>query len=56
MNNELVGGPDDFITWAEENHNFEEYRPDPLYYTLTEEAYKAKLNSQNVRFGICFFK
>jgi len=47
VNNELVGGPDDFITWAEENHNFEEYRPDPLYYTLTEEAYKAKLNSQN---------
>jgi len=47
VNNQLIGGPDEFIGWAEENHNFEEYRPEPLYYTLTEEAYKAKLNSKN---------
>merc|ERR1711936_1348679 len=46
VDGELIGGPDDFIGWAEDNHNFEEYRPEPLYYTLTEEAYKAKLNSQ----------
>ncbi|CAL1546855.1 unnamed protein product [Lymnaea stagnalis] len=46
VNGALIGGPDDFISWAEDNHNYEEYRPEPLYFTLTEEAYKKKLNSQ----------
>ncbi|GFS05730.1 peptidyl-prolyl cis-trans isomerase [Elysia marginata] len=47
VNDELLGGPEDLIAWAEDNHCFEEYRPEPLYDTLTEEAYKAKLNSQD---------
>ncbi|BFZ09205.1 hypothetical protein BsWGS_12244 [Bradybaena similaris] len=46
VNGELIGGPDDLIGWAENEHNFEEYRPEALYYTLTEEAYTSKLNSQ----------
>jgi len=45
----LIGGPEDFIKWAEENYSYEEYRPKPLLSTLTEEAYKSCLNERNVR-------
>ena len=48
VDGELIGGPEDFIQWAKQNHNFEEFRPQPLYVTLTEEGYKGHLNSQNV--------
>ncbi|KAL3882633.1 hypothetical protein ACJMK2_028957 [Sinanodonta woodiana] len=45
-NGKLIGGPDDFVSWAQENYNYEEYRPDALYETLREEAYKSHLNSK----------
>ncbi|KAK7457279.1 hypothetical protein BaRGS_00039251 [Batillaria attramentaria] len=47
VDGELIGGPEDFIQWAMEKHNFEEFRPMPLYITLTEEGYKGHLNSKN---------
>ncbi|XP_067675093.1 probable inactive peptidyl-prolyl cis-trans isomerase-like 6 isoform X1 [Haliotis asinina] len=47
VNGQLIGGPDDFILWAEDNYSFEEFRPLPLYQTLTEEGYKNHLNSTN---------
>ncbi|ESO85751.1 hypothetical protein LOTGIDRAFT_195649 [Lottia gigantea] len=47
INNQLIGGPNDFIFWAEENYQFQEFRPMPLYETLTEEGYKTTLNSKN---------
>ncbi|XP_052810972.1 probable inactive peptidyl-prolyl cis-trans isomerase-like 6 [Mya arenaria] len=47
QNGKLVGGPEDFIQWAVENFNYEEYRPKPLLQTLTEEAYKTALNDKN---------
>lgn len=48
QNGKLIGGPNDFINWAIQNFNYEEYRPKPLLHTLTEEAYKATLNNKNV--------
>ncbi|XP_069135671.1 uncharacterized protein [Argopecten irradians] len=47
VNGQLLGGPEKFILWAEENFGFEEFRPLPLYSTLTEESYKDYLNSKN---------
>ncbi|KAK3098704.1 hypothetical protein FSP39_022239 [Pinctada imbricata] len=44
---QLVGGPDSFVIWAEDNYNFEEFRPLPLFETLTEESYLSQLNSQD---------
>ncbi len=44
----LIGGPKDFLQWAEEEHNYENFRPLPLYHTLAEEAYKNYLNSKKV--------
>jgi len=48
QNGQLVGGPEDFLKWAIDNHNYEEYRPKALLHTLTEEAYKNSLNDRNV--------
>ena len=48
LNRQLIGGPEDFILWAQENYDFEEFRPEALYQTLTENGYKNHLNSQNV--------
>ncbi|KAL8581792.1 hypothetical protein ACOMHN_043210 [Nucella lapillus] len=47
VDGELIGGPDDFIQWAKQNYNFEEFRPKPLHVTLTEEGYVNHLNAQN---------
>ncbi|XP_076445414.1 putative inactive peptidyl-prolyl cis-trans isomerase-like 6 [Babylonia areolata] len=47
VDGELIGGPDDFIAWAKQNYNFEEFRPKPLHVTLTEEGYVRHLNSKN---------
>ncbi|VDI29474.1 peptidyl-prolyl cis-trans isomerase-like 6 [Mytilus galloprovincialis] len=46
-NGQLIGGPDNFVVWAEDNYGFEEFRPLPLYLTLTDEAYISHLNSKN---------
>ena len=48
VNGYLVGGPHDFIKWAQETHNWEDFRPMPLYETLAEEAYKTYISSQKV--------
>jgi hypothetical protein len=53
QNGKLMGGPEDFLRWAAENHNYEEYRPQPLLEILTEEQYKSCLNNKNV--STCFF-
>ena len=49
LNGELVGGPDDLIGWAEQEHQYQDFRPEPLYLTLVEEAYKNHLNGKKVR-------
>jgi len=48
VNGELKKGPKDFIKWAEEEHNYEDFRPEPLYKVLAEEAYTKHLNSKSV--------
>lgn len=48
-NGDLVGGPTDFFKWAEQEFNYENFRPAPLYETLAEEAYKNFMNSKKVR-------
>lgn len=48
QNGRLIGGPEDFVTWAADNYNIEEYRPMALLQTLTEESYKTYLNDKNV--------
>ncbi|XP_053398039.1 peptidyl-prolyl cis-trans isomerase-like [Mercenaria mercenaria] len=50
QNGKKIGGPEDFISWAKENYNYEEYRPDPLLQILTEEAYKDCLNCKKHEF------
>ncbi|XP_060562468.1 probable inactive peptidyl-prolyl cis-trans isomerase-like 6 [Ruditapes philippinarum] len=50
QNGKLIGGPEDFLRWAAENHNYEEYRPQPLLEILTEEQYKSCLNNKNHEF------
>lgn len=50
QNGKLIGGPEDFLQWAAENYNYEEFRPVPLLHTLTEEAYKSCLNDKNHEF------
>ena len=47
LDNRLIGGPSDLLTWAETEHNYQNFRPTPLYETLAEEAYKNFLNSQS---------
>ena len=49
VNGELIGSPTDFLDWAEKVHQYENFRPMPLYQTLAEESYKKHLNSQKVR-------
>ena len=49
VNGVLIGGPTDFLKWAEQEQNYENFRPMALYETLAEEAYKEHLNSQKVR-------
>ena len=48
VNGQLQGGPVEFLQWAVENYGYEDYRPEALYQTLTEEAYKTCLNKKNV--------
>ena len=48
VDGELVGGPDEFISWATDNANYEDFRPPGLYETLAEEEYVDYLNSKKV--------
>jgi len=44
----LVGGPQEFMRWAEEEHAYENFRPLSLYSTLAEEAYHLYRTSSKV--------
>lgn len=48
-NHQLVGGPTEFIQWAETSHNYELFRPMTLYQTLAEQQYSDHMNKQGVR-------
>ena len=54
-NEEFIGGPGEFLKWAEQEHNYENFRPKPLYETLAEEAYKNHLNSNKVKAIAIFY-
>nr|XP_058956563.1 probable inactive peptidyl-prolyl cis-trans isomerase-like 6 [Pocillopora verrucosa] len=43
FNEELIGGPDDFIKWALDTHGYREFRPLPLWHAMAKEAYKDHL-------------
>ena len=47
-NGQLIGGPTEFIQWAETNHNYELFRPMTLYQTFAEQQYKEHMNSHSV--------
>ena len=47
-NNVIIGGPQEFLQYAEREHAYENFRPLPLYVTLAEEAYKTHLISRKV--------
>jgi len=44
----VVGGPLEFLLWAEEHHQYADYRPHALHVTLTEQAYTTFLTSKQV--------
>jgi len=44
----LVGGPQEFMSWAEKEHAYENFRPLSLYSTLSEEAYHLYRTSSKV--------
>ena len=48
-NKKLIGGPTDFIQWAETSYNYELFRPMSLYQTLAEQQYADHMNKQGVR-------
>ena len=45
VNGECIGNSQQFLEWAEEQYNYENFRPIPLYDTITEKAYAEYLNS-----------
>jgi len=47
-NEMLIGGPQDFLHWAEEEHDYVNFRPLSLYSTLAEEAYHLYRTSSKV--------
>ncbi|XP_013421904.1 peptidyl-prolyl cis-trans isomerase-like 6 [Lingula anatina] len=49
-NNELIGGPIDFIEWARVHYNYEDFRAEALYEAITEQAYKGHLNARNRKY------
>lgn len=46
----LIGNYNEFIQWAVENYNFEDFRNEILYETLRKEAYANYLQKTNVIF------
>ncbi|KAF6023814.1 PPIL6 [Bugula neritina] len=45
-NGQLIGGPEEFIAWAETHHNYELFRPMTLYQTLAKQQYASHMNQQ----------
>ena len=57
VDDQLIGGPKEFIEWAEEEHGYENFRPVALYTTIAEQEYKNFLNHKHVIFHtLCLFK
>jgi len=50
VDDQLIGGPKEFIEWAEEEHGYENFRPVALYTTIAEQEYKNFLNHKHVIF------
>ena len=48
VNGTLIGGPKQFLEWAEQEHNYENFRPLSLYETLAEKAYITHMNDTKV--------
>lgn len=48
VNDEVLGGPKEFISWAEETDCYENFRPIALYEVLAQESYKNFIESKNV--------
>ncbi|XP_067951600.1 uncharacterized protein [Watersipora subatra] len=45
-NGKLIGGPTEFMLWAETTHNYELFRPMSLYQTLAEQQYANHMNKE----------
>ncbi|XP_071956303.1 probable inactive peptidyl-prolyl cis-trans isomerase-like 6 isoform X2 [Antedon mediterranea] len=43
VNGQVIGGPVEFLKWAMEAWEYQDFRPEPLYSALAEEAYKQYL-------------
>lgn len=39
LDNQLIGNSDDFLEWAQKNYQFEDFRNEDLYKTLSKEEY-----------------
>ena len=49
-NDVVIGGPKDFLQWAEREHGYQSFQPLPLYTTLADESYKSHFMSQKVSY------
>ena len=49
LDDKLIGDTKNFLNWAVENHNFEEFRNESLYETLRKEAYASFIINTKVR-------
>ena len=47
--NELLGNHQQFVEWAEEQFNYEDFRPELLHAAVAEEAYKDHFLNSKVR-------
>ena len=54
-NDKLIGDMKSFLKWAEDVHNFEEFRTDSLYETLRKEAYASYILNTKVAPFHCYF-
>jgi peptidyl-prolyl cis-trans isomerase-like 6 len=39
LDGEVIGSPEEFLHWAKEEYDYDDFRPQGLYETITEEAY-----------------
>ncbi|XP_078619690.1 putative inactive peptidyl-prolyl cis-trans isomerase-like 6 [Branchiostoma floridae x Branchiostoma japonicum] len=44
-NGQMLGGHQELIKWAQDNHEYQDFRPPALYLALAEEAYKNRLSN-----------
>ena len=50
VNGDVIGGQKEFINWAKDRYNFQDFRPLSLYAIIAMEDYKQHMNYQNVSF------